>query len=143
MEESVCVSHKTVVNIIGIRLEYDRSEEHLEYAAQAWHRNLIGDIEKLKLVQKRALKIPEGFVDLDCRDRLRQLNLTSLKDSRTRGDLIEMFKVQKVFEKIALLKSPLLIKHTGPAAGVRGNSLRLHIESNKARLDRVTISLNP
>ena len=39
--------------------------------------------------------------DLDYRDRLGKLNLTSLKDIRTRGDLIEMFKMQKVFEKLA------------------------------------------
>ena len=34
--------------------------------------------------------------------------------------------MQKGFEKIAWLKSTLLIEHTGPAASVRDNSLRLH-----------------
>ena len=95
---------------------------------------LIGDIEEFELVQKRALKIPEGFGDLDYRDRLHKLKLTSLKNRRTKGDLKEMFKVQKGFEKIAWIKSPPSIEHKGATAGVRGNALRLHKESLKARL---------
>ena len=57
--------------------------------------HLIGDIEKLELVQIRALKIPEGFENLRYSERLSRLNLTSLKDRRAREDLIDMFKVQK------------------------------------------------
>ena len=72
---------------------------HLEYAVQTWNPHLIGDIEKLELVQRRALKIPDGFENLSYGERLRRLNLTSLKDRRIREDLIEMFKVQKGLEK--------------------------------------------
>ena len=57
---------------------------HLEYAVQTWNPHLIGDIEKLELVQRRALKIPEGFESLSYSEGLRRLNLTSLKDRRTR-----------------------------------------------------------
>ena len=71
-----------------------------------------------------------GYIDL----RLLELNLTSLKIRRTRSDLVEMFKVQKGHEKIVRVKSSSLIKHTGREAWVRGNALRLHRESFKARL---------
>ena len=46
-------------------------------------------------------------------ERLRILNLTSLKDRRTREDLIDMFKLQKGLEKIELVKPPLLTKNDG------------------------------
>ena len=52
-------------------------------------------MEKLELVQSDALKIKEGFKNLSYSERLRRLNLTSLKDRRIRGDLFEMFKLQK------------------------------------------------
>ena len=88
-------------------------------------------------MQRRTLKIPEGFENLSYSERLRRLKLSSLKDRRTRGDLIEMFKVQKGLEKIEWVKPPLLTKNDGllgPASGVRGNSLRLRRESFKSRL---------
>ena len=110
---------------------------HLEYAVQTWNPHLIGDIEKLELVQRRSLKIPEGFENFSYSERLRRLNLTLLKDRRIRGHLIEMLKVQKGLEKIDWVKPPLLTKNhylTGPAFGVRGNSLRLRRESFKSRL---------
>ena len=108
---------------------------HLEYIVQACNPNLIGDIDKLETIQKRALKNPEGFGDSTIyRDNFCELNLTLIKGRRTRGDLIKIFKVQKSFEKIALVKSPLLIEHTGPASDVRGIALILHRESFKARL---------
>ena len=43
---------------------------HLKYAVQIWNPHLIGDIEKLELVQGRALKIPEGFENLSYSKRL-------------------------------------------------------------------------
>ena len=48
--------------------------------------------------------------DLSYNERLRRLNLTPLKDRRTRGDFIEMFKAQKGLEKIEWVKPPLLIR---------------------------------
>ena len=99
---------------------------HIEHAVQIWNPNLIGDIEKLEFVQRRGLKIPEGFANLSYSERLRRLNLTSLKDRRIRGDLVEMFKVQKSLEKIEWVKPSLLSKNNDlpdPASGVRGNSL--------------------
>ena len=49
---------------------------HLEYAVQTWNPHLIGDIEKHELVQRRTLKIPEGFENLSYNERLGRLNLT-------------------------------------------------------------------
>ena len=89
---------------------------------------VIGDSE---LVQKRSLNI------LDYKDQFRKLKLISLKDRLLRDDLIEMLKMQKSFEKIALAKSSLLIKHTVPTAAAMCNALRFLIESFIARLSNV------
>ena len=84
-------------------------------------------------MQRRSLKISEGFENLSYSKRLGRLNLTSLKDRRIKGDLIEMFKVQKDLEKIEWVKPPLLTKNND-LTGVRANSIRLHRESFKSRL---------
>ena len=45
--------------------------------------------------QERAIKIPNGFSKLEYAKKIRRLNLTSLKDRRTRADIIEMYKIDK------------------------------------------------
>ena len=62
---------------------------HLEYALQAWNRHLQSELDKIERVQRRATRIPIGFEKLDYEERLKRLCLTSLKDRRLRGDLIE------------------------------------------------------
>jgi hypothetical protein len=68
---------------------------HLEYAVQVWNPRLLGDIESLEKVQRRATKIPTKLSRLSYDQRLAELGLTSLKDRRVRGDLIQMFKIMK------------------------------------------------
>ena len=73
---------------------------HLEYAVQVWNPRLIGDIERLEKVQRRATKIPTKLSKMSYDHRLGQLGLTSLKDRRVRGDLIQMFKIMKGMEVV-------------------------------------------
>ena len=39
-------------------------KSHLEYAVRSWNLHLVGDIEKLELVQRRGLKITEDIEHL-------------------------------------------------------------------------------
>ena len=55
---------------------------HLVYAVQTWNSHLVGDIEKLELVQIRALKSQKISKNLSYSGRLCRLNSTSLKDRR-------------------------------------------------------------
>ena len=74
---------------------------------------------------------------LSYEERLKRMNITSLKDRRVRGDLIEMYKVVRGLDEIEWTKSPLLrtdIDLEGPAQGVRGNRLRLRREAFKSRV---------
>ena len=58
-----------------------------------WRPHYRKDIELLEGVQRRALKLIDGFKDLSYEERLRAVHLTSLETRRMRGDLIEVYKI--------------------------------------------------
>ena len=65
----------------------------LEYAQTVWSpykKKLIDAIEK---VQRRATKVLPGMKNLPYEERLRKLNLPSMVYRRSRGDMIETFKI--------------------------------------------------
>ncbi len=94
---------------------------HLEYAVQFWSPHLQKDILKLEAVQRRATKLIPSLRQKSYNDRLRELNLFSLKKRRTRGQLIECFKILKGFNNVDA--SNLL--SLAPHLPTRGNSLKL------------------
>ena len=57
------------------------------------------DIDKLETVQRRLTRIIQGIRNLTYKDRLRHLNLHSLERRRVRGDLREVCKWVKDFNK--------------------------------------------
>lgn len=65
----------------------------LEYAFQAWNPYFAKDIELLEKVQRRFTKIPRTLKHRRYEERLKMLRLTTLKDRRARGDLIETYKI--------------------------------------------------
>lgn len=68
---------------------------HLEYAVQFWSPCYQKDQNKLESIQRRATKLVPGFRGLQYEERLKRLDMFSLKDRRIRGDLIETFKILK------------------------------------------------
>ena len=58
---------------------------------QAWVQYNQGDIHNLEKVQRRALRMIDGFKELSYEERLRQTTLMSLEMRRLRGDLTEVF----------------------------------------------------
>lgn len=70
----------------------------MEYAVQAWSPQNREDIDILEKVQRRATKMVPTLRDLAYEDRLTILGLTSLEDRRTRGDMIDVFKILRGFE---------------------------------------------
>jgi len=72
----------------------------LEYCIQAWNPHLRRDIDMLERVQKRATKLIEGYKNIAYNDRLEKTGLTTLENRRIRGDLIQVFKIVKGFDKL-------------------------------------------
>ena len=66
---------------------------HLEYANQVWAPRHAKDIEQIENVQRRATKLIPGFYDLKYPQRLEKLKLPTLAFRRTRGDMIEVYKM--------------------------------------------------
>ena len=93
---------------------------------QVWNPHLQGDIDKIERVQRRVTRIPFGFAILQYEERLKRFNLTTLKDRRLRGDLIEMYKVMSSRESDNWVKPLNLRKNmdiSGPATNVLGNKV--------------------
>ena len=66
---------------------------HVEYTNSVWSPYKIMDIEKIEKVQKRATKMINSIKNLSYENRLRMLNLPTLKFRRLRGDMIEVYKI--------------------------------------------------
>ena len=66
---------------------------HLEYCVQAWSPHLTKDVEVLEKVQRAATKLVPELRKLEYNERLKRLDLTNLQRRRTRGDLIETYKL--------------------------------------------------
>ena len=66
---------------------------HLEYANLVWYPYRKEEINKLERVQRRATKLVFSLKKLSYEDRLRKLNLPTLKFRRLRGDMIEVYKI--------------------------------------------------
>ena len=73
---------------------------HLEYCVQAWNPYQIGDIKTLEKVQRRATKLVKSLRYKPYDERLKILKLYPLEVRRTRGDLIEVFKIINGLEDI-------------------------------------------
>src|SRR6218665_13665 len=67
----------------------------LEYCIQVWSPYLKHYMEKLEKVQRRATKMIQGYKDLSYEERLIMIRcgLTRLEKRRSRGDLIEAYKI--------------------------------------------------
>lgn len=95
---------------------------HMEFAIQAWNPYLKRDIECLEKIQHRATKLVPELRNLAYSDRLKALNLTTLEERRSRGDLIEAFKIITGKENVDCDKFFKFREN----ANTRGNSMKIY-----------------
>jgi len=106
---------------IFIQLYTSLVRPHLDYASSVWCPYKIGDIEDIEKVQKRATKLVIELKHLPYTQRLKRLNLHTLKYRRLRGDMIELFKI--IHNKYDIRVTPALeFNNRGPT---RGNKYKL------------------
>ena len=103
---------------------------HIEFCIQAWSPFLNKDIEVLERVQKSATNLVSSLRKFSYPDRLSLLGLTTLKMRRTRGDLIETFKLLTGRGNIDKAQFFSLAKNEH---GLRGHSMK--IVKRRSRLD--------
>jgi len=100
-----CQSNKVIrkLDISDFRLIYKTYiRPHQEFCIQAWSPHYIKDIEVLENAQKAATKLMVlKFSNFSYPTRLRMLGITSLKERRVRGDMIEVYKLMTGKEQIS------------------------------------------
>ena len=82
-----------------IRLYQQYVRHHLEYCVQSWSPWLQQDIDLLENVQRRAVRSVSGLTG-SYEEKLKELKMYSLQDRRTRGDMIETYKIVHNIEDI-------------------------------------------
>ena len=82
-----------------VRLYQQYVRPHLEYCVQAWSPWLQQDIDLLENVQRRAVRSISGLSG-SYEEKLKELKMYSLKDRRTRGDMIETYKIVHRIEDV-------------------------------------------
>ena len=103
----------------------------IEYGGTVWSPYKMKDIEKVERVQKRATKMLPGLKDKSYQERLRILNLPTLRHRRTRGDMIQTYKIlHGLYDKEV---SPKLTLKSEVGKVLRGHTMQLH--QHRARLD--------
>ena len=75
-----------------VRLYSQRVQCYLEYAVASWNPWLQQDIDTLENVQRRAVRNISGITGT-YEEKLQKVGLTTLRERRLRGDLIQTFKI--------------------------------------------------
>ena len=117
---------------------------HLKYCIQVWSPHWQGDIKLVEGVPRRATKIVPELKHLSYEERLERLGLTTLRERRIRGDMIETYKImtgkvnvnREKFFQIIPTRGDLNLRHDmkifkkrfGP--GVRGHFFSQRVIDN-------------
>ncbi len=95
----------------------------LEYAEVVWSPCKKKHINKLERIQRIATKMVPELRDLSYKDRLKEMQLTTLQERRERGDLITVYKLINELEKVD--REDLLLTTGEGTRHMRGHSRKL------------------
>jgi ribonucleases P/MRP protein subunit RPP40 len=117
----------------------------LEFAVSAWNPYQKRDIRKIEGVQHRAvmiahhmryIQVSESMKNRKYEERLKRLKLTTLEDRRLRGDLIQLYKLNRGIEEV-IWEEKLRLGH--PRKGENGKFI---IENKPGCLQRLKFFSN-
>ena len=100
---------------------------HIEYANSVWNPPTSGLMRDIERVQKRATKYVQGCKHMSYIERLKYLNLPTLRYRRLRGDMIEVYKILHNIYYPQIV--PALTRNMD--SRTRGNALKLAVQRSK------------
>ena len=120
---TLCRDEKFLINIYTSHVR-----PKLEYASPLWNVGYLGDLRLLERIQRRWTRAVSGLEDKSYLERLKHLDLFSLKGRLLRTDLILLWKI--VHKQCAIESSELFTFRTDSR---RGHSYKIFLP--RARLD--------
>ena len=123
--------HKIFVNIYK---QYVRC--HLEYASPAWNPFNLADIDKLENVQKKAVNLVQGLQGLTYEEKLKKLNLETLKSRRIKADLTLAFKIIRGFSDVNKNTWFHLVEHSNIVTRLSSCQYNLKTQRSRTELRR-------
>ena len=134
-----CLSYRDRFHYIRLYKQYVRC--HLETAVQAWSPWLVQDIEKIEAVQRRAINKCYGLYGTYT-EKLKAVGLTTLSDRRSRGDMLQTFKIMQGIDDVDYHSWFTKVSHRHQKTRQAVNVLEegrivenLNVMKSKARLD--------
>ena len=100
----------------------------------AWSPYLRKDIDCLEKVQRRATKLVKGLEHKPYEERLKLLGIASLENRRVCGDLIQVFRIVKGFDRVNT--EDFFDLDNGGGHALRGHSLKLKVNLSRLQLIR-------
>ena len=73
---------------------------HIEFSTPAWNPLLKQNQEVLENVQKRAITMISGLNSNNYEDKLKELRMSSLKDSRIKLEMVKTFKIVHEIDRV-------------------------------------------
>ena len=110
---------------------------HLEYCSVIYSPRFIKDRKLIENVQRRATKLINGLYDLSYSDRLRLLELPSMKYRLERADLIECYKILNLYYD---LPATSILTRTNQST-TRGHEFKLAKEASRLETRRHSFGL--
>jgi len=99
-----------------------------------WSPYMRKDIDCLEKVQRRATKLVRGLKHKPYEERLKLLGITSLENRRVCGDLIQVFRIVKGFDKVNT--EDFFVLDNGGGHALRGHKWKLKVNRSRLQLRR-------
>ena len=107
----------------------------LEYGNCIWNPIYKGQSVKIENVQRRATKLIPDLINLSYQERLKYLNIPSLKYRRKRGDLIQIFKIVHGIDNI----STSLFFTFSQNSNTRGDKYKIFVNRYQSNIRQHTL----
>jgi len=108
----------------------------LDFCSSLWNLGYVGDMRMIESVQRRWTRQIRGMEELSYDERLRRLNLYSVKGRLLRSDLILCYKI---FHDLSVIK-PTDLFVMAPSVGTRGHKYKVRVPQTSIDARRLFFS---